>query len=57
MLTETRIAKQQLMEIEARHADILKIEKSIRELHEMFLDMATLVQQQVLCWASLTQLS
>ena len=49
MLTETRIAKQQLMEIEARHADILKIEKSIRELHEMFLDMATLVQQQVLC--------
>lgn len=35
------------MEIEARHADIIKIEKSIRELHEMFVDMANLVTNQV----------
>lgn len=41
------MAKQQLREIEERHADIIKIEKSIRELYELFMDMAQLVDQQV----------
>lgn len=39
--------RQTLADIEARHADIKKLEKSIVELHEMFLDMATLVESQV----------
>lgn len=47
LLTETREAREKLEEIQARHEDILKIEKSIRELHEMFVDMATLVENQV----------
>ena len=46
-MVETAQAKQSLADIEARHGDIMKLEKSIRELHEMFIDMAALVQTQV----------
>lgn len=46
---ETQQAKQTLADIEARHADIIKLETSIRELHDMFMDMAMLVESQVLC--------
>lgn len=44
---ETQQAKQTLADIEARHADIVKLERSIQELHDMFMDMAMLVEQQV----------
>lgn len=44
---ETQQAKQTLADIEARHADIIKLENSIRELHDMFMDMAMLVENQV----------
>ena len=44
---ETQQAKQTLADIEARHADIIKLENSIRELHDMFMDMAMLVESQV----------
>lgn len=44
---ETQQAKQSLKDIEARHADIMKLENSIRELHDMFMDMAMLVENQV----------
>lgn len=44
---DTQQAKQTLADIEARHADIIKLETSIRELHDMFLDMATLIESQV----------
>lgn len=40
-------AKQTLADIEARHNDIMKLETSIRELHDMFMDMAMLVESQV----------
>lgn len=46
---ETQQAKQTLADIEARHADIIKLENSIRELHDMFMDMAMLVESQVSC--------
>jgi t-SNARE complex subunit (syntaxin) len=46
-MVETAQAKQSLADIEARHGDIMKLEKSIRELHDMFIDMAALVQTQV----------
>ena len=46
ILTDTQQAKQTLADIEARHADIMKLEKSIRELHDMFMDMAMLVESQ-----------
>ncbi|WAR03116.1 STX-like protein [Mya arenaria] len=46
IIMETQQAKQTLADIEARHADIMKLEKSIQELHDMFMDMAMLVEQQ-----------
>lgn len=39
--------KQTLADIEARHNDIMRLETSIRELHDMFMDMAMLVESQV----------
>lgn len=44
---DTQQAKQSLQDIEARHNDIMKLENSIRELHDMFMDMAMLVESQV----------
>lgn len=43
------MTKQALNEIETRHNEIIKLETSIRELHDMFVDMAMLVESQV--WA------
>lgn len=48
IIMETQQAKQTLADIEARHADIIKLENSIRELHDMFMDMAMLVENQVI---------
>lgn len=47
IIMETQQARQTLADIEARHADIIKLENSIRELHDMFMDMAMLVENQV----------
>ena len=47
IIMDTAAAKQTLAEIEARHNDIMKLETSIRELHDMFMDMAMLVESQV----------
>lgn len=47
IIMDTHQAKQTLADIEARHADIIKLENSIRELHDMFMDMAMLVESQV----------
>lgn len=47
IMTDTQQAKQSLADIEARHEDIIKLEKSIKELHDMFMDMAMLVESQV----------
>ncbi|XP_024084303.1 syntaxin-1A isoform X1 [Cimex lectularius] len=46
IIMDTQQAKQTLADIEARHADIIKLENSIRELHDMFMDMAMLVESQ-----------
>ncbi|MEQ2196277.1 Syntaxin-3 [Xenoophorus captivus] len=56
MLTSTRsslqivdsgISKQALSEIESRHKDIVRLESSIKELHDMFVDIAMLVESQL----------
>lgn len=39
-------AESALNEIKDRHEDILRLERSLQELHSMFLDMAILVQEQ-----------
>ncbi len=48
IMTDTQQAKQTLADIEARHADIIKLESSIRELHDLFVDLAILVESQVI---------
>lgn len=45
---DSGISKQALNEIEARHKDIVRLESSIKELHDMFVDIAMLVESQVL---------
>lgn len=46
IVLDARVTRQALDEIESRHEDILRLESSIRELHEMFVDIAMLVQSQ-----------
>ncbi|XP_072106906.1 syntaxin-3-like, partial [Mobula birostris] len=45
-IIESQISKQALSEIESRHRDIVRLESSIRELHDMFTDIAMLVENQ-----------
>lgn len=45
-IIESQISKQALSEIESRHRDIVRLESSIRELHDMFVDIAMLVENQ-----------
>uniref|UniRef100_A0A3P9CIB9 Syntaxin-1A n=1 Tax=Maylandia zebra TaxID=106582 RepID=A0A3P9CIB9_9CICH len=40
------ITQQAMNEIETRHNEIIKLENSIRELHDMFMDMDMLVESQ-----------
>lgn len=35
-------------EVKTRHEDIMKLESSIKELHGLFVELATLIQSQVL---------
>jgi len=46
IIQETAAAKDQLVAIENRHADILKLEAGIVEIHSMFIDLNNLVQMQ-----------
>ncbi|KAG9487592.1 hypothetical protein GDO78_007425 [Eleutherodactylus coqui] len=46
IISDSQITRQALNEIEARHKDIMKLESSIRELHNMFTDIAMLVETQ-----------
>uniref|UniRef100_A0A3Q3JHK0 Syntaxin-3 n=1 Tax=Monopterus albus TaxID=43700 RepID=A0A3Q3JHK0_MONAL len=45
-IMDTKINQQALNEIEARHKDIKRLESSIKELHDMFVDIAMLVENQ-----------
>ncbi|XP_060636157.2 syntaxin-4 isoform X2 [Anolis sagrei] len=46
IMKDTQVTKQALNEIETRHSEILKLERSIQELHEMFMYLATEVELQ-----------
>ena len=45
--SDTQISSQALGEIESRHQDIIRLESSIKELHEIFADTAMLLEIQV----------
>jgi len=42
----TRAAQESLRYIQNKHTEILKLEKSLEEVHQLFVDMAVLVQEQ-----------
>ena len=46
IVMDTQQLRQTMVDIEARHADIMALEKNIKELHDLFIDMATLIEQQ-----------
>lgn len=46
MLTSRAQASQTLQVMQERHEEVQKLEKGMRELHEMFLDISFLVSQQ-----------
>ncbi|KAM6954461.1 syntaxin-2 [Aplochiton taeniatus] len=46
IISDCQTTRQALSEIESRHQDIVRLEGSIRELHNMFTDMAMLVETQ-----------
>lgn len=49
------MTRQALNEISARHSEIQQLERSIRELHEIFTFLATEVEMQVGAQGSLVQ--
>ena len=46
IISEPAVTKQMMADIEQRHADILKLEQSIIELHDLFIEMSILVEVQ-----------
>lgn len=48
ILYDTRIAKQQLTDIKNRHEEVQKLEKTLVEVRDMFMEVAFLVEKQVL---------
>ncbi|XP_063157496.1 syntaxin-4 [Candoia aspera] len=46
LMKDTQVTKQALNDIETRHSEILKLERSIQELHDMFTLLATEVELQ-----------
>ncbi|XP_018425166.1 PREDICTED: syntaxin-3 [Nanorana parkeri] len=45
-IIDSQISRQALSEIESRHRDIVRLESSLKELHDMFMDIAMLVENQ-----------
>jgi len=46
ILDDTTKAREQLNELKDRHDEFLKLEKSIREVYDLFMELAALVEQQ-----------
>ncbi|XP_076147307.1 syntaxin-1A [Alosa pseudoharengus] len=46
IIMDSSVTQQAVDEIETRHTEIIKLENCIRELHDMFMDMAMLVESQ-----------
>ncbi|XP_053567808.1 syntaxin-11 [Bombina bombina] len=46
LLSDVKVARSALNEIETRHKELLKLESRIKEVHDLFLQMALLVEDQ-----------
>ena len=47
IIIERQRAQEMLKDIEARHSDIVNLEQSLKQLYELFNDLAMLVSSQV----------
>ena len=47
ILEDSKIARRQLSDITSRHNNVLKLEKSLTEIRDMFTEIAFLVEKQV----------
>lgn len=50
---DTRESKLALQDVETRHRELIKIENALKEVKEMFTQLAFLVQQQVIIFKNL----
>ncbi|KFV64999.1 Syntaxin-19, partial [Dryobates pubescens] len=46
LLTEVKITKAQLSEIEQRHKELVNLEKQMKDLHDLFIQMSVLAEEQ-----------
>ncbi|XP_069811217.1 syntaxin-11 isoform X2 [Dendropsophus ebraccatus] len=46
LLSDVKVARSALNEIETRHKELVKLESRIKEVHDLFLQMALLVEEQ-----------
>ncbi|XP_063712302.1 syntaxin-1A-like isoform X2 [Symsagittifera roscoffensis] len=46
VMVDDKEQQKKLSEVEMRHREILKLERSLKELHELFMDLARLVENQ-----------
>lgn len=46
LLSDVKVARSALNEIETRHKELMKLENRIKEVHDLFLQMALLVEEQ-----------
>ncbi|XP_012531500.2 syntaxin-1A [Monomorium pharaonis] len=46
ILEDSKVARQQLSDIKSRHNEVLKLEKSLTEIRDMFAEMAFLIEKQ-----------
>ncbi|XP_062854754.1 syntaxin-2 isoform X2 [Trichomycterus rosablanca] len=46
IISDSQVTREALDEIESRHRDIIRLESSIRELHDIFINMASRVEMQ-----------
>lgn len=46
IIKETSQAKDDLKQLEGRHAEMVKLEKGITEIHDMFIDLSNMVMEQ-----------
>ena len=48
-MEDSHIARQQLSEIESRHQEVIKLEKCITEVRDIFVEIAYSIEKQVSC--------
>ncbi|XP_033223422.1 syntaxin-1A-like isoform X2 [Belonocnema kinseyi] len=56
ILADIQLTKQQLSDIQTRHSEVKKLEKSITEIRDVFLNIGFLIQEQVILFSLISYL-